>query len=183
MAEDKMKQINEAYNILSDDGKRKKYDEELKVKREQEKENLQENFSQGHSNNVHKDEDYNNISEAERRYRDMQRRRYEENLKKEQIKMQEKMQEQYQNAYYNYLRSLGYKIKEKWTWQKTKKLLLIITVMIIVLVVLWLIPTTRNIMINIYNSNIIIKIIVDIILGIFTAFFKSIGIFFKTLFA
>ena len=153
MAEDKMKQINEAYNILSDDEKRKKYDEELKVKREQEKETLQENFSQGQSNNVHKDEDYNNISEAERRYRDMQRRRYEENLKKEQIKMQEKMQEQYQNAYYNYLRSLGYKIKEKWTWQKTKKLLLIITVMIIVLVVLWLIPPTRNIMINIYNSN------------------------------
>lgn len=180
MAEDKMKQINEAYNILSDDEKRKKYDEELKVKREQE--NVQKNFSQRQSNNVHKDEDYNNISEAEKKYRDMQRRRYEESLKKEQIKMQEKMQEQYQNAYYNYLRSFGYKIKEKWTWQKTKKLVLIITVMIIILFVLWLIPPARHIMIDIYNSNIIIKIIVDIIIGIFTAFFKSIGIFFKTLF-
>ena len=89
-------------------------------------------------------------------------------------KMQEDMERQAQNAYYNYLRSLGYRIKERWTWQKTKKLLLILLVMAVIFIVLWLLPPTHNMMMNIYNSNKFIKIFVDIIVGIVTALFKTI---------
>ena len=39
-----MKEINEAYNVLSDDEKRKQYDEELREKRELAKEKIQENL-------------------------------------------------------------------------------------------------------------------------------------------
>lgn len=176
-----MKEINEAYSILSDDEKRKKYDEELRVKREQEKEELHKNFAQGQSVNVHSKAEQSNLSESERRYRDMQRRRYEANLQKEQMKMQKQMQEQYENLYYNYLRDFGYKIKEKWTWKKTKELIMALSIFFLIIYVLWLIPPTHNIMVNIYNSNILIKIIVDIVIGVFTAIYKSIGVFFQTL--
>lgn len=73
-----MKEINEAYNVLSDDEKRKQYDEELREKREPAKEKIQENIEQMQNNfNASNTE---NMSESERRFRDMQRRRYEENL-------------------------------------------------------------------------------------------------------
>lgn len=175
-----MKEINEAYNVLSDDEKRKQYDEKLREKRELAKEKIQENTEQMQNNfNASNTE---NMSESERRFRDMQRRRYEENLKKEQLKMKQNMQAQYQNAYYNYLRSLGYKIKEKWTWKKTKKLIMILAILFAIIGVLWMIPQTHEIMLNIYNNNFIVKIIADIVIGIFTAIYKSVVIFFQTLF-
>lgn len=45
-----MKEINEAYNVLSDDEKRKQYDEELREKRELAKEKIQENIEQMQNN-------------------------------------------------------------------------------------------------------------------------------------
>ena len=75
-ATSKMQEINEAYNVLSDDEKRKQYDEELREKRELAKEKIQENIEQMQNNfNASNTE---NMSESERRFRDMQRRRYEE---------------------------------------------------------------------------------------------------------
>ena len=45
-----MKEINEAYNVLSDDEKRKQYDEELREKRELAKEKIQEKIEQMQNN-------------------------------------------------------------------------------------------------------------------------------------
>lgn len=179
IAEIKMKQINEAYDVLSNEEKRRAYDEELGVKREarnKEKEQefyQEESFSNSNSQRVQSPAD----EQAERRVRDMQRRRYEQELKKQQEQMkrqmEKEMQQQYENAYYNYLRSLGYKIKEKWTWQKTKKLCITIFSMIGIGIILWLLPPTHDMMVSIYENNKIVKIIVDIIVGIGVAFVKT----------
>lgn len=205
MAEQKMKEINEAYDILSDDTKRKTYDEKLKSQREAEKQadiNAQydvrtkqsttdtsyTNYANNQQQTSQKQQNpyapYNRqeMSQEELRYREMQRRRYEEELRKQQQKMQQNMQEQYENAYYNYLRSLGYRIKERWTWEKTKKLILTMLIMIGILLILWVIPPTHNLMLYLYESNGIIKVIVDIILGIIGAIFQAIGTGFKSLF-
>lgn len=197
MAEQKMKQINEAYDILSDDLKRKTYDEELKSQREAvEIEKMkQTNDVKGASynsyvntnqyqNSSHQQNQYNQqkMSPEEQKYRDMQRRRYELELRKQQEKMQKNMQEQYQNAYYNYLRSLGYHIKEKWTWKKTKKLILVLLIMAGILFILWLFPPTHTLMLNIYESNRIIRIIVDIIIGFVKALFQTIVSIWQDLF-
>lgn len=185
IAETKMKQINEAYDVLSNEEKRRAYDEELGAKREaQHKEKEQEfyqeeSFSNSNSQRVQSPAD----EQAERRVRDMQRRRYEQELKKQQEQMkkqmEKEMQQQYENAYYNYLRSLGYKIKEKWTWQKTKKLCIIILVMIGIGIILWLLPPTHDMMVSLYENNRIVKIIVDIIVGIGVAFVKTLQSMFK----
>jgi len=168
VAEKKMKEINEAYEILGDKTKRKQYDEELA-------------YTSTSSKNYYT----NGTNQEEQRFRDMQRRKYEEGLRKKQEqmekKMQEQMHEQYQNAYYNYLRSLGYKIKEKWTWKKTKKLLLIILVLIAIIVILWLLPPTHNMMMQIYENNTGIKIIVDIVLGFIMAIVQTFVDLFKDL--
>lgn len=185
IAEIKMKQINEAYDVLSNEEKRRAYDEELGAKREarnKEKERefyQEENFSNSSSQTVQSPAD----EQAERRVRDMQRRRYEQELKKQQEQMkkqmEKEMQQQYENAYYNYLRSLGYKIKEKWTWQKTKKLCIIILIMIGIGIILWLLPPTHDMMVSLYENNKIVKIIVDIIVGIGVAFVKTLKSMFK----
>lgn len=189
LAEKKMKEINEAYDILSDEIKRKEYDEKLARARELENQKYEKYNAQNNSQNVnYTSQNYytNGMNQEEQRFRDMQRRRYEEQLRKKQEqmekKMQEQMHEQYQNAYYNYLKSLGYKIKEKWTWKKTKKLILAILIMIGIIMILWIIPPTHNIMVGLYENNKIIKIVVDIVLGIIIAIFQTIGKIFSDLF-
>ena len=79
----------------------------------------------------------------------------------------------YQKAYEDYLRSLGYKIKYKWTWKNYKDLLITILVIAIICAIIWIIPPTRNWIISFYESNTIIKTVVDVIgsvlLGIWNA--------------
>lgn len=168
-AEDKMKEINEAYEILSSVEKRKIYDEELKKKREEIKNGSYDIYN---GVNYNKSE-YNKV-------KDMQRRRNEEKMRKEETKMrkqmEENLQQEYQNVYYNYLRSLGYRIKERWTWKKTKELFIVLIIIIAIFSILWIIPQTRQMMINFYENNYIIKILVDIVVGIFLATVDAIKI-------
>lgn len=189
VAEKKMKEINEAYGILSDESKRKEYDESLLRERQvkeqenniQNKDSMQTNYqsqSQTPQNGY-----YANNTQADQRYRDMQRRKYEEQLRKQQEQMQRNMQEQYENAYYNYLRSLGYRIKEKWTWEKTKKLVIALLIMIGIIAILWFLPPTHDMMVNFYETNHLVKIVVDIVLGTIVAIFETIGDIFKNLFS
>ena len=196
-AEAKMKQINEAYDTLINEEKRNRYNEELIEKRRQEELEKQENVrkqQETFNQNNYQEKSYvqNNYNqniqrdtkENYTRPDDMKRRRYEEELRKEQEvlrrQMQQSMQQEYENAYYNYLRSLGYRIKERWTWEKTKNLILTIIIMIAVIGILWFIPPTHNLMLNFYNDNFLVKIIVDIFLNIVKAIWQAFtGIFTK----
>ncbi len=182
-AESMMKEINEAYDILSNEQKRKQYDDELKQKRETEKaKTMQQQYQQQQYQPQYKQYQEPNMqrqtySKTEyNKAQDMQRRRYEEQLRREEEKMRKQMQQnlqrEYENAYYNYLRSLGYKIKERWTWKKTKTLIITIIVLIIVGIILWFLPPTHNMIMDFYESNPIIKTIVDIIGRIFNSLFN-----------
>ena len=178
-SEKRMKEINEAYDILGDEAKRRQYDEKLSAQREMEKQQqnqqsqrrqeqppqYQNMQSNGVNQNTRRPDQV-----AYRRYEDMQRRRYEEELRRQQEKMQENMQQEYQNAYYNYLRSLGYKIKETWTWQRTKDLLITLLIIAVICTILWFLPPTHKMLVDIYESNPIIKIIVNIIVNIVALF-------------
>ena len=190
-SEKRMKEINEAYDILGDEAKRRQYDEKLSAQREMEKQQqnqqsqrrqeqppqYQNMQSNGVNQNTRRPDQV-----AYRRYEDMQRRRYEEELRRQQEKMQENMQQEYQNAYYNYLRSLGYKIKETWTWQRTKDLLITLLIIAVICTILWFLPPTHKMLVDIYESNPIIKIIVNIIVNIVTVLFKTIVALFQNLF-
>ena len=190
-AEIKMKEINEAYEILSDDTKRKAYDETLARKREEEKAKVIAKEKQWQAENIYANTQYRNVTSQNRpiytqtnqqNVNDaIRRKQYEEELRQQQNAMRKNMQQAYENAYYDYLRSLGFKIKEGWTWEKTKALLMTIVIIVGIVMLLWVIPPTHDMLVNFYETNILIKIIVDIILGIVNAIIELItGAFKKT---
>ena len=78
--------------------------------------------------------------------------------------------------------SLGYKIKETWTWQRTKDLLITLLIIAVICTILWFLPPTHKMLVDIYESNPIIKIIVNIIVNIVTVLFKTIVALFQNLF-
>lgn len=187
IAEKRMKEINEAYDVLSDEQKRKEYDEKLEAEDERKKQeeyiNYQNNSSaqnvrhesnmqtsdSGNSGNYSNPNNYSN--------QDFDWRKAYANLsKKEQHKIMKEVQKEanaeYRKQYEDYFRSLGYKIKHKWTFKDFLTVILVIGVLVIIVGVLWLIPPTHEYMINLYNTNLIVKIITDIIIGIFQGIIK-----------
>jgi len=72
----------------------------------------------------------------------------------------------YQDAYMRRLRDYGYKVRYKPTFKdKVKKfvsLILTVIVLIVVAYILWLIPPIRQHLIELYNENPFISVIVDI---------------------
>lgn len=95
------------------------------------------------------------------------------NLQKAQ-KAEEEYNEAYNKAYKEYLRKMGYQVKEPWTWKRVKNLIILIVAIIITCFILWMIPPIRSSLIELYESNQIIKGVVDIFLALLRAI---IGIF------
>lgn len=193
-AEAMMKKINEAYDVLGNEEKRKAYNAELEAKREQEE--LEKQSTQGfqgyngnmqYQNGNYANYSNNNVNNQNANYNyEKERLKYEKKLQAEELKQRQKMQDnlnkEYQNAYENYLRSLGYKIKHKWTKENTRDLLITIGILIVVFVILWFIPPTHDWLVNFYESNVILKTIVDIVVAIVTGIFRGIWEFITGLF-
>lgn len=181
ISEKKMKEINEAYEILGNDEKRKEYD--IKLKQERENVKYQQNINY-EENNIR---DNKNVSGNQENYDyEKERLKYEEKLRQEEKaqrrKMQEDLNKEYENAYYNYLRSLGFKIKHKWTKENIIDFIIVIGIMAIIFVALWFIPPTHEWMVNFYEQNPILKTIVDIVIGIVKGIFTGIWSFITGLF-
>lgn len=205
-AEQKMKLINEAYEVLSDDIRKKEYDirleELLKIQMQEElnkinQEKLRNQQNSNYNNYTYsKEEQRNNTNnyyyEKEKQNNNANNNYYEkeEPLTKEEIKKQIKeekkarrlYQEERERTYRNYMRSLGYRVKERWTFRKTIKLLEILGIIIIIFTVLWFFPPTHKILVETYENNKIIKIIIDIITKIIVGLAQGIDGFFRTIF-
>lgn len=178
-----------AYEILIDDEKRKKYDatlakkkaeallQNVSIKHEDEKieekeqqvtkEELVENNEIAQISQVDEEEDdieenAELTKEEQKKLRQAAQKEFKTNLKKAQ-KAEEEYQQAYNEAYNNYLRKMGYQVKEPWTLKRVKNVAIFIFAIIITCVLLWIIPPTRNILINLYKENFIIKSLVDIV--------------------
>ena len=189
-AEKRMKEINEAYDVLSDEQKRKEYDEKLEAEEERKKQEEYQNSmdyqnnsstqniryeSNMQTNNSSDSANYSNANNYSNQEFDW-RKAYANLSKKEQRKIMKEVQKEanaeYRKQYEDYFRSLGYKIKHKWTFKDFLTIILVIGVLVIIVGVLWLIPPTHEYMLNLYDTNLIVKIITDIIIGIFQGIIK-----------
>ena len=175
-AELKMKEINEAFEILMDDSKRSNFDRVLEKKRQIEKQKeFYTNKQSANSQNINTTQSIN----TEKNFGDNSTISYytdkndnfyvntanmDERTKR---KIQHKMQERYLEAYDAYLRERGYKLKYKWTFKRVMQLVLIIVISILVLILLFFIPPIHEFCIDLYEENIAVHAIVNLVRAIF----------------
>ena len=181
-AEVKMKQINEAYEILINDEKRKKYDIELQEKREEERKKEIEN-------EVEKNVKVQEVEESIYNREEEKIQNYEDNLKRnndtiQNMKiLQNEMKRAYSNAYNDYLRSLGYKIKQPWTLKRFIELIKVLAILVIIIGIIWFFPPTHKLIIEFYEGNIILKAIIEIIGHMIVGIWNGIKQFFGSIFS
>ena len=152
--QDKMRQINEAYEILSNDFKRREYDEKIKrqsVSIEEYNRIIQEN------NRLKKDlkrvANQREMSQNQERLEEMSiMQRYYEQIKK----ATKQPQMRYERK------------KTKISLEKIKKIVIYIAILIGIGLVLAIVPFTRKFFINLYNNNVIIKLLLDTIVETFS---------------
>ena len=192
--EEKIKKINEAYDILSDPEKRKKYDLNLKNTEisindynslYQENINLKNNLNilkeklnylNNIQNNYEKNNlNYNNLEYNKNNYtknninQEYSDNYYTENFNNSNSKNNENYSENnninYKNINYtNYFSNFLVNIKNK-----LKDLFaFFITILIIIFIffILWHIPFTKNYLIKLYNENSILQFFINLFLGI-----------------
>lgn len=167
-AEKKMKQINEAYEVLSNEEKRKEYD--VKLIQERKQEEVQEQTQTEYYQNQYTQ------PMSEKEYREALKRQYQERREEQerQRQMQEQYEQRYQQAYEGYLRSLGYKIKYKWTWKRFRDLMITIFIIIVICTILWFFPPTNKLIMDFYNSNSIIQAVIETIGNVFKGIWNGI---------
>ena len=100
--------------------------------------------------------------DEQKKIRKAAQKEFNENLKRVQ-KAEEEYNNAYNEAYRKYMKKMGYETKEPWTLKRIRNLLITILVIILVCAIAWIIPPIRKILINTYETNIVIKSLVDII--------------------
>ena len=164
--EEKIKLINEAFEVLSNSEKRKNYDlnlkqtefsvedynnlinENLKLKNEINylKNNLI-NYKNNINNNINENYNYNNINKNINN-------NYSENIRQ---KYNEVINKAYYDAYIQDLKNRGYKIKYKKTFKEYLKSLISLFITIIIFILIFQIPFIKNYFLN----NELIKIFIN----------------------
>lgn len=170
--EEKIKKINEAYEVLSDSEKRKNYDFNLKNDEisiddynnlYNENINLKNeiNYLKSNLNNYKKNYNNNSINNgnniSNNNYASMNNIENKINQK-----INNAVNQAYYDAYIQDLKNRGYKIKYKKTFKDFLALILTILVIFSVGFILWHIPFTKNYLVNLYNENSALQFIVNI---------------------
>lgn len=165
-AEDKLKQINEAYEVLSDSEKRANYDTSLSesviskeeydsIYMENQKlkdiiNEMQKEYSQNNSSSYNnQEENVNHFENAQangqqnysnQSINNMQQDYYNEYMNS----IDEARRQAYHDAYIQDLKNRGYKIKYQQTWKDRFKSFISIILTILILFILWHIPFIQN---------------------------------------
>ena len=181
-----IKKLKLAYEILSNDEKRSRYDADLAKKRAEEliknvevqnetevedvveeNENYEEKEQEDEIEESIEDDDIEEpevklTNEEKKILQKAAKKEFKENLKKAQ-KADEEYNRAYNEAYNNYLRKMGYTVKEPWTFKRIRNLIIGILILIFICALIWFLPPTRKLLIQIYEENFVVKSLVDLI--------------------
>ena len=170
---EKMKKINQAYDVLSNSIKREEYNQELEderiqnqkmqaevVSKEQHQRIIQENYvlKQQLNRMVHQNqqEDRGPIGNMGRVF-------------EEQINVARR--QAYEDVYIQDMKNKGYKIRYKHDFKYYLKLIKILIIIFLICWVIYQIPFVKNFFIDLYNENIVFQAIVNIFKNTFSAGF------------
>ena len=152
-AKEKMVRINEAYETLSDDEKRKKYDDTIAILEEKEiienekkkqqgkTQNVNTNVDNVNSNNnisINNIDNANNLNDDTKLQEEMQRAEEEIQMHKQNI-----VNQMYED-YYNTLRRMGYKVVTVRPLKERIKAYVIAGIVILLLILIYNIPFIRG---------------------------------------
>ena len=166
---EKMKIINQAYDVLSDDRKRQEYNQKLEseeISKEQHEQIIRENYElRQQLNRMENQQTYQQPRQEvdDGTIINMSR------LLNEQIKAARR--QAYHDAYVQDLKNRGYKIRYKRDLKYYIKLIKVLTITILVCFLIYQIPFVKNFFINLYNENIIFQSIVNIFRNTFSSTF------------
>lgn len=176
-AAEEMVKVNEAYEVLSDKDKKAKYDKNLEL--EDQRKNIQNtsNVYSGYNTNS-RNSKKNNPSNIKRNIgqnvnqsmANIQNNQTQEEIERQRrlIEMQgDAIRENMRQQYYNQLRSMGYTIKEPFSWKKAKRIVILIVALIVINFLIFNIPFLANLMSDLEFSNPILAIFIRILRGIF----------------
>ena len=168
--EEKIKLINEAFEVLSDSEKRKNYDLNLKqtefsvedynnlinenLKLKNEINYLKNNFNNNFNNKINENLNYNDINKNNLNNNKNINNNYSENIRQ---KYNEAINKAYYDAYIQDLKNRGYKIKYKKTFKEYLKSLISVFITVIIFILIFQIPLIKNYFLN----NELIKIIIN----------------------
>lgn len=196
-AEEKIKEINEAYEVLSDKTKKESYDRKLQMQRVKEEHYNTSPNSQNTSNNTYKNtnnttksnstkntyskphpqkrvirkptmnEEFDDFNNFQNDYNNIMNEVYNNAYN-------EAYNNAYNQAYINNLKNMGYEIRYERPFKEKLKIAFAsfcgILLVIFIGFILWHIPFIKNYFTNLYNDNVIFKIIVDLISTIIESF-------------
>ena len=186
-AEEKMKEINEAYSILKDANKRNEYDSKLQREREEQLRKstttVEKNYNPV-SSNIYRgtgaSRPNSNASNYTYTSSNQNRPNWQENLAnlspKEREKLKKKIQrdarEEYTRVAEEYYRQQGYRVIHKTTMREYLARFIAVLIIIFIGFLMWIIPFTHDWLVSIYESNQVLKLLVDIIINFFKAIFQ-----------
>lgn len=171
-AGEKLKLINEAYEILSKPDSRSKYDESLKQheiseedydKLSQENKNLYNEINNLKNQSINNNYDtmQNNTTTDSAQEKLKIHQEYEKQLEYER-QLQEARQKAYYDAYIQDLKNRGYKIKYKKTPKEYLKNFIALLITIAIIILILQIPFIRNFFIKLYENNSLLRSIVNL---------------------
>lgn len=158
-AEQKMKELNEAYDVISNQEKRKSYDFELEKLEREKLVNSQQEIKKANSNEEkYTQSDVTSIQEQQIQNDYIQK---QQQLQFE-LEKKQAIEKAYHDAYIQDLKNRGYKIKYKKTFKQHLRNFITILIVILILLAIFQIPFVKNYFVNLYNENELIKWIVDL---------------------
>ena len=188
--EEKMKEINEAYAVLTDDYKKTAYDEQLKstiISRDeyenaiQENERLRNELEKNAA--VNNNQFYNQRTQNNNYQRQMQNNEYNSfedgnaitnmgRVLREELKRatENAYNKAYEDAYVQDMKNRGYKIRYKHDFKYYIKLAGCILVIILAFMIIYQIPIVKGFFTKLYENNIFFRIIVNLFKSIINVF-------------
>lgn len=163
-SEDVIKRLNEAYSVLSDSVKRKEYDEKLKLEKQRQ---IQMRIST--ANKSIKESQQSSFLSSEEEIKRQQSILEEDYYRQ----VEEAKRQAYHDAYIEDMKNRGYKVRKPKSIKDYIIIFLAIFITFFIIWLIWQIPFVRNWINNLADSNLIVKLFVDIIKSFYEALFDT----------